>query len=315
MSGDDEPSHPEAARKLRGAMLEHPGVAFERMPGLAMTLERFIAEAPVQLASLVPATDRSGSIETAQTTTLSRAIGDCIGLTAAIYAGGEPETRIVIALDERIVDLVVASAFGEEALETEAEIDEEAPQTQTAIETALVEAFARALAPALETAFAPLAPLGLTFERLLTLNDASALGRRDQPAAATRFSLPVADATCECLLLIPQALLLPFRKELEQAQADEAAAADYRWLRSMETGVKQTRLPVSAVIGETPMTLGEVAGLRVGALLTLQSGDLDSVRLECSGRTMFRCRLGQDDGRYRLEIEGPAGQAPEAGLF
>ena len=41
------------ARRLQGAMLEHAGLAIERMPGLSFALNRFIAEAPARLASLI----------------------------------------------------------------------------------------------------------------------------------------------------------------------------------------------------------------------------------------------------------------------
>ena len=80
----------------------------------------------------------------------------------------------------------------------------------------------------------------------------------------------------------------------------------------MEFGVQQTRLPVTAILEEAPMSLGDIANFRVGSLLTLQSNDLTAVRLECSGRGMFSCKLGQADGRYRLEIESPIAHGSDA---
>ncbi len=59
------------------------------------------------------------------------------------------------------------------------------------------------------------------------------------------------------------------------------------------------------------MSLGDVANFEVGGVLPLQSSDFDSVRLECAGRGMFLCRLGQNDGRYRLEIETSLAQPLE----
>ena len=99
-------------RKLQGAMLEHPNLAIERMPGLGHALDRFIAEAPQRLSPLI-ARPSGGSIEQVRSTTLFQAIGDCSGLTAAVYASVEPEARLLIALDERIDDLIVSSIFGE----------------------------------------------------------------------------------------------------------------------------------------------------------------------------------------------------------
>ena len=291
--------------KLKGALRDHGGLAVERLPGLARTLDQFVAEAHRNLIPLLSRLSGVGTIDAAQGVTLFRAIRDCTGLTAAIYTSAELEARLLIALDERIDDLIVASVFGESIapdVEDEPQVDK--PPSRTAIETALVEEFARALGRALEAAFAPLAPLSIAFDRLTTLSDAYALGRRDMPGAAARFSLPMSGGSCECLILIPQSLLLPFRKELER-EAPEPPRADRRWSLSMETEVKQTRLPVTAILEELSMSLGEVAQFHVGDVLPLQSGGFDSVRLECAGRGMFLCKLGQGDGKYRLEIAVP----------
>ena len=292
------------ARRLKGAMLDHSGLAVERMPGLIAALEAFIVESPRGLQPLVRRPPAPGAIEPAQTTTLFQAIEDCAGLTAAIYASAEPEARMLIALDERIDDLIVASIFGE-SVAPPGEEAEEATGARTPIETALVEEFARGLGRAIEAGFAPTAPLSLAFERLVTLTDAFALGRRDMPAAAARFSLPMWGGACEGLVLLPQTLLLPLRKALERERPAQTPSSDRRWSHSMERGVKQTRLPVTAILEEMAMTLGDVANLRAGAVLPLQNGDFDSVRLECAGRGMALCRLGQGDGRYRLEIQTP----------
>ena len=60
------------------------------------------------------------------------------------------------------------------------------------------------------------------------------------------------------------------------------------------------------------MNLGDGANFQVGGLLPLQCNDFTSIRLECSGRGMFTCNLGQADGRYRLEVESPIAEGQEA---
>src|SRR6202034_1103418 len=172
------------ARRLQGAMLEHPNLAIERMPGLSFALNRFMAEAPVRLASLI--TRPSGAtVEEIRSTTLFEAIGECSGLTAAIYASAEPEAQFMIALDEHIDSLIVSSIFGEAVGADSPDRPESGPQKpRTTIEASLVEAFARALGEALEAAFASVARVALSFERLTTIKDSFALGRRDGEAAA-----------------------------------------------------------------------------------------------------------------------------------
>jgi flagellar motor switch protein FliM len=300
------------ARRLQGAMLEHPTFAIERMPGLGYALDRFIAEAPQRLASLI-ARPSSGAIEEVRATTVFQAVGECSGLAAAIYESVEPEARLLIALNEGIDSLIVSSIFGEAVRAGSSDKPEsEGEKPRTAIESALLEAFARALGEALEAAFAPVARVALGFERLTAIKDPHALGRRDSEALAARFTLGMSGGVCEGLLLLPQAFLLPLRAELARDPEGEAPPSDRRWSRLIEVGVQQTRLPVTAVLEEVPMSLGDVANFRVGGLLPLQCNDFTAIRLECSGRGMFTCKLGQADGRYRLEVESLIAQAYEA---
>ena len=314
MSGRGEnPDADRGARKLQGAMLEQQGVAIERMPGLGFALDRFISEIPRQLSTLFIGLSGGGTIEEVRAATLFQAIGDCAGLTAAIYASAEPEARLLIALDERIDDLIVSSIFGESVpgkLDDGAGDDE--PQPRTAIEAALVEEFARSLGRALEAAFAPLVPLALTFERLTAISDAFALGRRDMPSAAVRFSLPMNGGACECLVLFPQTFLLPFRKELAH---DPTAETHARGPPLVTPDRDQREADAAAGDRHSGGCSHESRRYRqssVGAVLPLQIGNFDSVRLECSGRGMFLCKLGQGDGRYRLEIGGPIEPTLEA---
>jgi flagellar motor switch protein FliM len=307
---EERPEFDHGARRLEGAMLEHAGLAIERMPGLSYALNRFIEEAQQRLASLM-ARASGGAIEEIRATTLFEALGECSGLTAGVYASAEPEAQVMIALDERIDGLIVSSIFGEAVGDGADKPGSEAEKPRTAIEAALLEAFARALGEALEAAFAPVARIALDFGGLATIKDQFALGRRDGEAAAARFTLGLSGGVSNGLLLLPQAFLLPFRAELAHDPEDEALPADQRWSRLMEVGVQQTRLPVTAVLEEVPMSLGDVANLQVGGLLPLQCNDFDAIRLECSGRGMFTCKLGQADGRYRLEVESPIAQGGE----
>ena len=309
MSIDAGAQDPDAgARRLSGAMLEHAALSVERMPGLAAALDRFVAEAARSLESLLPGGAGRGAFENVRATSLSLAVADCGGLTAAIYASAESQARVLIALDERIDDLLVAAIFGPSVRLEEDDPPLDETRARTTIETALIEEFSRALGRALEAAFAPLGRLELTLESLVPINDAFPLARRDSPAAAARFTLPIGSGAFEGLLLLPQALLAPLRKELERGHVDETPPADGRWSRLLETEVKQARLPLAAILDELPMSLGDVANLRVGKILPLESNGFGEIRLQCSGRNIFVCRLGQGEGRYRLEIESPIPQ-------
>lgn len=123
------------------------------------------------------------------------------------------------------------------------------------------------------------------------------------PAAATSLQIRTRAGARNCTLLLPQSLLAPLRQELAVEPASAGAPADPRWTRQMEVGVARARLPLTAIMEEMAMTLGDVARFKVGDVLTLRGGGLGRVRLECAGRAMFWGRLGQGEGPYCLEID------------
>jgi hypothetical protein len=147
------------AEKLKSVLRDQKGLGVDRMPGLAHALYQFVVEAQRTLLPLLGRASGAGAIEPAQGTTLFQAVNDCGGLAGAIYSSVEPEGLLLIALDERIDRLIVASVFGEiiaPSIEGIPEVQE--PRSPTAIERALIEEFARALGRALETAFASIVP-------------------------------------------------------------------------------------------------------------------------------------------------------------
>ena len=222
-------------------MLEHSGFAVERMPGLAAALDRFIAEAQRAFAPLAPGVLAGGTVEGVRATTLFQAIADCAGLTAAIFVSAEPEARILIALDERIDELIVASIFGESVSPDPADDPasrsaENAHRDRDGARRG-VRAFSRARARSGVCAARP--TVASLSSVCMSLSDGFALGRRDMPAAAARFSLPMSGGACEGLVLLPQSLLMPLRKELERDRAAETPAADRRWSKLLETGSRR----------------------------------------------------------------------------
>ncbi len=154
----------------------------------------------------------------------------------AVYASAEPESRMLIALDERIDDLIVASIFGEgvelaqgRRRMTQRRAAERRSKRRSSRNSPVDSA------DAIEAGFAPTASVSLSFERLLTLTDAFALGRRDMPAAAARFSLPLSGGACEGLVIIPQSLLLRSARNSSANPRPKTASADRRWSNSMES--------------------------------------------------------------------------------
>ncbi len=288
---------------LQGPQSDHLGLSIERMPGLAFALEQFVLNVPQALSPLCKASS-SGTIDEMKAANLFELIGECEGLTAAVLHSAQLDARMLLIFDQRIVDTLVVAVFGGEAAATQARPN----RPRTAIEAALFDELARSLGKALDKGFAEIANLALTFERVETLVDVHALGRRDMPAVAARLTIDTPGGPAAVIVLLPQTLLLPIRKSLSFDPGGKTSAPDPRWTRQMEVGVAKARIAVTAVLDELEMTLGDVADLAVGQVLNLHGAGMGRVRLECAGREMFWCKLAQGEGRYSLEIEEPIEQ-------
>jgi flagellar motor switch protein FliM len=278
------------------------------MPGLAYALEQFALNAPEELAPLCKAR-ATGQVDAIESSSLFDLIGKRQGLIAAVLRSAQFDARLLLVFEPSIVETVVCAVFGGDSRSSERRRAERPP---TGIETALIAQLSRHLTAALEKGFAPAAILGLDFERLETISDVYALGRRDMPAVAARVTIDTAAGPAPVTMLTPQSLLAAMRKALSLDPNGEVATADPRWTRQLEVGVSKARVPVTAVLDEVEMTLGDIAALSVGKVLNLQAVGAGRVRLECAGRKVFWCRLMQGEDRYSLEIEEPIEAEAEA---
>ncbi len=293
---------------LQGSQPDQPALSIERMPGLVFALEQFALNVPEALTPLCKA-QSPGTIDETKLTSLFELIGECEGLTAAVLNCALFDARLLLIFDQRIAETLVTAVFGgDRATDGDATTRARPSRPPTVIETNLVAELARSLAKALDKGFAPIANLALTFERLETLADLHALGRRDMPAVAARLTLDTPAGPTALIVLLPQALLAPMRKSLSFDPGSETPASDPRWARQLEVGVTKARIAVTAVLDEFDMTLGEVADLVVGQVLNLHGAGMGRIRLECGGREMFWCKLGNGEGRYSLEVEEPIEQ-------
>lgn len=292
---------------LQGPQADGASLSIERMPGLAYALEQFALNVGDALAPFCKASS-AGTIDELRSTSLYQLIGECEGLTAAVLNCASLETRMLMIFDDRIADTAVLAVFGSDG---EGIGKPRSRRSKTEVESALIAEMARGLTKALNKGFEPLAALDLAFERLETLVDVYALGRRDMPAIAARLAVDTPAGPMPLTILFPQSLLLPVRKNLTVDPSSEAPSSDPRWMRDLEAGVTKAPIAVTAILDEFELTLGDIAEFSVGQVLTLQGVGLGRVRLECAGREIFWCKLGEGEGRYSLEIEEPIVQEDE----
>jgi flagellar motor switch protein FliM len=283
---------------LQAAQPDSAGQAFERLPGLTFAFEQFALNIPAAAGSLLKL-DIAPTLDAIRAESVFTALGESEGQLVAALHSGALDAKLMLIFDPRIAEALIATVFGDESVS----LGERPPRPATTIELHLVAELARRLAGALEAAFDSFSSLELRLERLEKLADIYALGRRDGPAVEARLNVATRVGPLTLVVLAPQTALAPLRKRLAVEPGAETGGGDPRWARQLEQGVARARVAVSAVLDELPMSLGDIAALSVGQVLTLHGSGMGRVRLECEGREMFWCKLGQGDGRYSLEIE------------
>ena len=283
---------------LQGAQPDSAGQAIERLPGLAFAFEQFALNIPAAAGSLLKL-ETAPTLDAIRPETAFTALGECEGQLAAVLHSGALDAKLMLIFDPKIAESLIATVFGDESVS----VGERPPRSATTIEFHLVAELARRFAGALEAAFDGFGSLELRLDRLEKLADVYGLGRRDGPTVEARLTLATRLGPLALAVLAQQAALAPLRKQLATEPGAETGGGDPRWARQLEQGVARARVAVSAVLDELPMSLGDIAALSVGQVLTLHGSGMGRVRLECEGREMFWCKLGQGDGRYSLEVE------------
>ena len=178
------------------------------------------------------------------------------------------------------------------------------------IETAVARTVLTEAAKALHDSLSPIAAVTLDFERMETRLDFAAIEKRTNPALVARLGLGALGRGGDLLLVMPQSALDSIREALAESGAQKQAAPDAGWSQQMQTEIRNTGVRLQAVVEEQRLSLAAVASLRVGQLLPLAAGPTSRIRLECNGRPLFWCEMGQADGAYTLRVDAVVEKGP-----
>ncbi|RYC30807.1 hypothetical protein D3273_16565 [Lichenibacterium minor] len=210
-------------------------------------------------------------------------------------------TEIALQFDRAFVSAVVEALFGGD------DGDEEGAPTGplTAVERRIAEVIAVQATDALKAGFADVLPSSFVFERVQQKPDLAFLGRPNAAVVVATLTLRALGRTAEIDLVAARAALDGFAERLAVLPADEPENTDPRWSERLEGQVSRAPMTLSALVELDRMTLGALAALKVGQVVTLPRDAAQDVRLVCEGRDLFRCDLGQSGGHYTVRIDEP----------
>jgi flagellar motor switch protein FliM len=292
-----------AAPWLQEGNADPVGFSIEKMPLLESALDQFAVIAGARLAPIC-GVGVTATVDGIEATTTFELLAVYQHHLAAMLHCASLEARMLLILDPRIVDFVLRAVFDAGPRREEATSEpnaEDRPRSE--VESCLVAEFAKTLTLMLQEALAPSTGLDLSLERLEEIEDSQLLGPRDMRAIAAKVTIKTSAGACVLILALPQSLLGPVSRKLARGASPSSTKPDPIWTRQMQFGVTQARIAMTAILDEFEMTLGGVASLAVGQVLDISTDGRASIRVECAERGVFHCKLGEQGGRYALEIE------------
>lgn len=207
--------------------------------------------------------------------------------------------RTLLIADTAVVAIAVEMLLGSDGSEQGHIID----RNFTKIEQKLTYAALHQLTAVFEKIFASISEPRFAFEEVTPRIGYQVFGRRSNPAVIARFRVQFAEQSGELLLAIPQSLLAPFRQTLARAEPEAVAKHDPDWKDNIQKEITRTSVSLVAILDEQPLTLGDIAGFKVGQLLPLEATPQSRIRVECNGDTLMHCQLGKSGGYYTLRVE------------
>jgi flagellar motor switch protein FliM len=279
-------------------LFEAPKLALDRAPVLRGVFERVANGCVERMRTLCvpPFTFMLNAITVGSTWDMIEEYED--GICSVNYAP-EWDARILIGFDRRCAFSIVEAMFGGDGTEPPYEGD----RSFSAIEVRTMKCIFAAVAECLSQMLTPIDTISLLQERVEPKLDFSSIGISDVPAVMAQFIAQVFDGGGRMFVIVPQAALIPLRRKLERERSPEPPTQDQVWADKLTNEVGRADVQLDAIIEGPWLALDEIAQMRVNTVLRLQSGPDSLLCFECMGENLYRCRLGQSDGDFTVQIE------------
>ncbi|WP_422232679.1 flagellar motor switch protein FliM [Methylorubrum rhodinum] len=297
------------ATDIRTRIQEAGGLSLDRLPMLSVVFDRLAtacSDAAKHLASSSTFYSLSG-VESGRFGEMLDAYD--ANAVVGIFHAPEWDGHILVGLDRDFIYTMVEVLFGSDG--SEPPVEEE--RSFSAIELRIAQMVFEQVGKALESSFGLVSQTPFRLERMETRMEFAVIGRRSNKSVQAKFLLQALNRGGEMFLIIPQTVLNPLRPALGKVLTGESAARDPRWAQQITAEVQKTAVKLRAVLEERHLTLGEIAGLKVGQVIELDATPATRIKLEGNDRPLFWCRAGQSQGAYVLRVEEAINPEKEGG--
>lgn len=275
-------------------------VNYERLPMLDVVFDRLVRLMSTSLRNLT-----SDNVEVSLDHISSVRFGDylnSIPLPAmlSIFKAEEWDDRGMMVVDSAliysIVDVLLGGRRGSSALRVEG-------RPYTTIETRLIERMVNVVLNDLSAAFDPLSPVSFRMERIETNPRFATITQSNNAGVLARLRIDMGDRSGRIEIMIPYATLEPVREILLQMFMGEKFGRDSIWEGHLTRELFQTDVHLSAILGETSVSLNDILNWKVGSTVILNTRPDDLIEMRVGQHPMFMAKIGQKQGQIAASIE------------
>jgi flagellar motor switch protein FliM len=274
-------------------------VNYERLPMLDVVFDRMVRLMSTSLRNLT-----SDNVEISLDHISSVRFGDylnSIPLPAmlGIFKATEWDDHGLMVIDSSliysIVDVLLGGRRGSAALRVEG-------RPYTTIEMKLIERLLHVVLNDMSSAFDPLSPVSFRLERVETNPRFATITQSNNAGVLVRLRIDMGDRSGRIEIMLPYATLEPVRELLLQMFMGEKFGRDTIWESHLTKELYQTDVSLSAILGETMVSLNDIVNWKPGSTVILNTRTEDLIEMRVGPHPMFMAKVGQKQGRIAVSI-------------
>lgn len=229
------------------------------------------------------------------------------GHAMAVAASPASPDALVLTMDADAVALVVSALFGGDPGIAVAPISRDLSPTETVVASRVFDEIARGLGASGDKSFEPALPL----PQAISGSELKKHVLRDGPGVRVLLAVSTPAGAGKIVLTMPQRLLLKGSADKSQPQGPSG-----QWRQRFSEEVMRSGVELQATMPLARMTLGQIAGLRVGQVIEFEGDAQSQAKLSARQKTLFVCEFGKLGQNYTVRVKHPfdAGQDIMEGL-
>jgi len=202
----------------------------------------------------------------------------------------------LVVLDPNLVFLVVDNMFGSDGrFHTRVEGRDFTPTEQRIIQGLLNVVFAE-----YEKAWKPVYEVEFEYIRSEMNTQFANIATPSEIVVAFTFTIELSGNSAEMHFCLPYSMIEPIRDVLYSTMHSEQAGSDQRWTGMLRKQLGLAEVELVARLGESKITLGEIAKLKTGDVVPISITDLVTVTID--GIPLMDCQYGINNGQYALKV-------------